>query len=633
MKVLLPFLLLLAFLAPPLAAADAPTAKDDLLATLRPGHPRLILTPQRLAELQAAVKTDPAYQKLLADLEARGRKMLKADPIEHKLIGPRLLDQSRKCVSEVTTCALLYRLTGEKAFADRAIATMTTAAAFKDWNPSHFLDTAEMTNGMGLGYDWLYDTLTPDQRKAIRDAIVANGLRVGQDAYAGKDGYLGWWTKATHNWSQVCNGGLAVGALAIADEEPELSASILRSGLHAVQGAFAHWETDGGWDEGPGYWGYTTSYTAYYMAALQSALGTMHDLEKTPGLDNAGLFRLHFTGPTGKTFNFADAGDGAGSAPQMFFLSHLYNRPEYAWHHRQERLDSPLDLIWFDPRGDGPKAAKLPPSRLFHGVDVVLLRSAWEDPQALWAGIKGGNNKANHSHLDLGTFVLEAAGQRWFIDLGSDDYNMPGYFGAQRWTYYRLMTQGHNTLLINSANQPPTAKSHVLAFEAAPGADSTVIDLTPAYPMTTRTQRGLRFLPNDRGVPQGFLLQDEIEATEPVEVISHFHTPAAVKIEEGGHGALLTLGDQTLRVAIINAGDLIAGGAPAKLSASSVVLDPPQKPLKGITRLTVSFPAKVTRASIQLIIEPANRASTLELPKSTPLAQWPGMAKPAPQSP
>lgn len=44
------------------------------------------------------------------------------------------------------------------------------------WNPSHFLDVAEMTGGLAIGYDWLYDDLSPESREKIRQAIVAKGL-------------------------------------------------------------------------------------------------------------------------------------------------------------------------------------------------------------------------------------------------------------------------------------------------------------------------------------------------------------------------------------------------------------------------------------------------------------------------
>ena len=60
---------------------------------------------------------------------------------------------------------------------------MLVAAKFKDWNPSHFLDTAEMTTALAIGYDWLYAVIKPADRKTIRDAIVQLGLNEGKKVY------------------------------------------------------------------------------------------------------------------------------------------------------------------------------------------------------------------------------------------------------------------------------------------------------------------------------------------------------------------------------------------------------------------------------------------------------------------
>ncbi len=78
---------------------------------------------------------------------------------------------------------------------------------------------------------------------------------------------------SVHNWNQVCNGGLTIGALAIGDEEPELCGKILHHALTSVQLAMRSYAPDGGWGEGPGYWGYATSYNVTMLACLESAAG------------------------------------------------------------------------------------------------------------------------------------------------------------------------------------------------------------------------------------------------------------------------------------------------------------------------------------------------------------------------
>ena len=56
-------------------------------------------------------------------------------------------------------------------------------AAFPDFNPRHFLDTAEMTHALAIAYDWLYDQWSESQRATIRKAIVELGLKPGMRVY------------------------------------------------------------------------------------------------------------------------------------------------------------------------------------------------------------------------------------------------------------------------------------------------------------------------------------------------------------------------------------------------------------------------------------------------------------------
>ena len=132
----------------------------------------------------------------------------------------------------------------------------------------------------------------------------------------------------------------------------------------------------------------------------------------------------------------------------LFWLARRYDDPVLAWPPETAATgrSSARDLLWYDaarnrqPNGRAAAGCPLP------GDQLAFFRSAWNDKDALYVGFKGGDNAANHAHLDLGTFVLDALGQRWAVDLGPDDYNLPGYFGAERWTYERLKTSGQNTL-------------------------------------------------------------------------------------------------------------------------------------------------------------------------------------------
>jgi hypothetical protein len=597
-----------------LLAMFSTAGADDVLATLKREHPRLIAVRQDETRVKELLSADATAQAIFKRIQRDAEEILRQEPVQHRLIGPRLLDQSRRCLSRVYVLATVYRLTGDKRFADRAIREMLTAADFPDWNPSHFLDTAEMTHALAIGYDWLYSVMSPEQRRVIRQAIIEKGLKEGEKVY--RKGT--WWTKTTWNWNQVCNGGMTIGALAIADEEPELSRYIVEQAIQSIPRALANYAPDGDWAEGPGYWSYATHYTVYMLAALETALGTDFELSKQPGFDRAGDFRIHVIGPSGLAFNFADGGSRVGGAPIMLWLAKRFQRPIYAWH-ELERIggESPLHLWWyFRPSA---RLEDEPTSRWFRNSDVVMMRTDWTD-QAVFVGLKGGDNTVNHSHLELGSFVMDALGQRWVFDLGPDDYNLPGYFGAQRWTYYRLGTEGQNTLLFDGANQNPKAKAPIVKFYHDNLRKHAVVDLTGAYRQeksepkageNDSVQRGVAILGKD-----WVLVHDEIKGHSGQSVQWQIHTEAKVQVR--GKEADLKLGDKTIKAIVLSPDHVVF----ETLSANP---PPPQRQNPGVTRLVVRTQVPKEGMNIVIAFQLSPNARTDAI-KVTDLKEWPTQA-------
>jgi len=592
------------------AATDGVTvpAEAEILKSLRPEHPRLIALPEDLERVKRLIAEDAGAAKIYKSVKRRADELLeRKDTVRYKIIGPRLLSESRKCLSRVYTLATVYRVEGDRRYADRALKEMSAAAAFKDWNPSHFLDTAEMTHALAIGYDWLYDLLSIEQKQAIRRAIVEKGLREAEKVYRNRR----WWARSRHNWNQVCNGGITLGALAVAEEEPQLAAYILNQAAGSVQIAMKEFAPDGAWSEGPGYWNYATRYNVSMLAGLESALGTDFGLSGLEGFSATGDFRVHFVGPSRLAFNFADGGSGPGQAAQMFWFARKFNKPLYAWHERESiGGDSTLHLWWFDPRGQPPDAlgSEFAAARWFRRADVVMIRSKWGDPRAVFVGFKGGDNKVNHSHLELGTFVLDADGQRWAVDLGPDNYNLPGYFGGKRWTYYRLGTSGQNTLLIDGRNQDPKAVAPIVAFGCEPGRAYAVADLSAAYAgQAKKARRGVALL--DR---RWVIVQDEVEGTGGAEIAWQMHTGA--KIELKGDRAVLRQGGRILTARILSPSGVAFAAEPAKAP-------PPQRQQPDVRKLVVRLAGAEGLIRLAVLLSPIGDA--VPVAPLTPLAKWP----------
>lgn len=591
---------------------------SNILARLKPAHPRLLASAADFAQLKARIASSPQLQAWHDKLQAQAQDILAAPPSRYEIPdGLRLLATSRRVLQRVYTLALLYQLDGERRYAERGWQELAAAANFKDWNTRHFLDTAEMTHAFAIGYDWLYDVWTPEQRATLRQAIVEKGLKPALALYRGHR----YWTRMHHNWNQVCNGGIGMGALALADVEPALAGEILHDAAESIQLAMAEFAPDGAWKEGPGYWNYATRYNVVFLAGLDTALGSDFGLSQMPAFDQTGFFPIYMTGPLGRTFNYADCGEHRPWPPQIFWLARRFNQPVFASYESRVANPSALDVLWFDSDSQSPKAAGLPLDKYFRGAEVATFRSDWEDPEALFIGFKAGDNRANHSHLDLGSFVFDAAGARWAMDLGSDNYNLPGYFGSRRWTYYRLRAEGHNTLVINPDQDPdqdPAAKARIIHFESRPERAFAIADLTDAYRTNARkVWRGIALLDRNK-----LLVQDEINADKPVELWWFMHTRASARIGSDGRTANLRLDGARLQAEILS-----PAGAKFQVLDAKPLPDSPhpegQAQNERVRKLAIHLTGLSDgRLAVLLVPNVARTEGTGKATKLSPLSEW-----------
>ena len=270
-------------------------AKQDFLTKLRPKHPRLILLDEDLPRIKEFVTTDPHGKTWYENAKRRAEGLYRRPVREHVLPdGRRLLSVSRDVRDRLYHWGFMYRMEGDRKWLDRAWQEMAAVVQFKDWNPYHYLDTAEMMHALGIGYDWLYNDLTEQQRKTIREGLWQHGLRLSYAAYVGLDaeGSQGW-RRVTNNWNFVCNGGTSLAAMAVLDEMPKECSEILHLAYQYIQIPIHHFEPDGAWWEGVGYWGYSMRYFLSYLRGLETAFGTdfgFVDALKGTGFELAGDF-------------------------------------------------------------------------------------------------------------------------------------------------------------------------------------------------------------------------------------------------------------------------------------------------------------------------------------------------------
>ncbi|MFM2091657.1 MAG: hypothetical protein RLZZ127_2146 [Planctomycetota bacterium] len=580
-------MILLAILVQAGAAADLPPVG---------ARPELLLRPAEAAALRGLDRDPSLRGRLAARIVAEAAAMADHPLPERRMEGRRLLGTSRLVQRRVLTTAMAWLITGERRHADTARRTMLAAAAFRDWNPDHFLDVAEMTAALALGVDWLDGELPPADRAAIRVAIRRHGLEPGARG--------GWWVTATNNWNQVCHGGLVLGALVLRDEAPDLARSVIDRAIREMPRGLTAYAPDGAYPEGPGYWSYGTTYSMLAAAALHGVCGQDGGITGAPGFLASAQFMIHATGPTGLRFNFADGGPGGADAePALAWMADRLGEPAVlarAWAAVPEILDRPsrvdgsarrmlpLMLLW--PDRHVPDARTQAPATAWRATGptpIMMMRTGW-DADATWVGVKGGSPSANHGHMDAGSVVVDMLGQRWVADLGMEDYGAleaakiriwDGRQDGERWTVLRHHVRSHATLMVDGLGQVVSGSAPIIAARLGRGEGHAILDLAPVYAgQLHQARRGVR-LSADGSV----LVRDEVVAGPDRRIRTAVITgataaviaPGLVRLEQAGRTAWLRLD----------------APADARWEASALFPDRAvENPNRGMSALTVTVP-------------------------------------------
>jgi len=428
-------------------------SEQDVTTRFKKGHPRLFMTDSLIAKIREQSKTDELLARYIKEVIDQANASIDAGE-------PR---NDRELMKRIFEWGFAYRWSGENKYLEQAKQNLLELTERNEWDWFHFLGAGEASVVAGIGYDIFYNGLDEQSRKQIVHGIIKNGLNPGIAAYSGAP--FGWFKDVHHNWNQVCNSGLIIAALAIAEEGDDnlwYAKFIVPKAVRSLAMAMNEYAPDGSYPEGPGYWGFGTSYSILGLEALSNSLGTEFGLSKFKGFDQTFYYQWYVTGTSGNIMSFADASPNSKRTPNGLMLwmakkfgDQLLANNEHDLLKASGKKASAYDVLFYVPPIK-VSGADMPLDRYFRGpVEVVTMRTSWTDQNGLFIGVKAGYSQANHGHLDLGNFEMDALGERWFYDLGGDDYYLPEYFNmnSTRWKYYRAGSKSHNVPLIDNANQ------------------------------------------------------------------------------------------------------------------------------------------------------------------------------------
>ena len=609
----------------PALPAQAAVPGAPAVADVTTSHPRLMENGAGFAQLTARVASDRVSADLYATVVKKADAMLGARVVSYaKPDGARLLDTSRLVLDRSYTLLVAWKVSGNDKYADRLWRDLDAAAGFRDWNPDHFLDTAEMTHAFAIAYDWGYSHWSSTERNRLRQAILTKGLAPSLKVYDATSAnatpytYGGNWSMRADNVNIVTNSAMAMGALAVArDTSSPLPQQILDKSVASLRVGLRAYGPDGGFQEGPTYWEYSTRYLTSFLASLKTATGRDYGLTSSPGLSRTASFMEAMTGPGGKYYGFADSITQFQPAASYAGLASVYgdaNRMALAASVKSSAF-APVQLVLRDPalaaRGAAPTPSPL--QHTFTAAGVTSMTGSRTDRRASYAAFRfGADPAASHQHVDGGDFDFQALGQEWALDLGmeSGTYDLLAENRATtRWNYYRTRAEGHNTLAIDPYDPNAGSKTGVTKL-VSKGSDVdsayAVADLSAAYPGEVSSwRRGVRLFDHRSQL----LVQDEITAPGSIEALWSMHTGAKIQVAGDGRSAVLFQGGERVLARIVSPGSqrfVRMAAAPLPTSPTGT-----QTKNTGISKLAVAVEGS-RNVTVAVQLTPLRHGSTVQ---------------------
>ncbi|MBW6537104.1 MAG: heparinase II/III-family protein [Mariniphaga sp.] len=575
---------------------DNPMSVQYLKKNLRKSQPRLVLNAQTERNLRNKLKTDPVVQNMYKAIQLNAAEIQNEPLLERIKTGRRLLSVSREMLYRMNMLGMVYGIDKDPKVLQRINDEVVAVCNFSDWNPSHYLDVAEMAMAVAIALDWTAGKLPRSTIELAKTALIEKGIKPSWPENGRNPG----WAYGTNNWNQVCNGGMIAAAIAIAEEDPELAAKTIHRALDGLPHSLVEYGPDGVYPEGSTYWSYGTSFSVTTAAMLESAFGTDFGHFEYPAFKESAVFRVLMNTPSGWYYNFADCGDRR-SAQGDITLAWFGAKTGNASFFEKERFLMPAEemgklsrlagaaLVWlaqYEEKG----AEKIPTAWKGEGANPIVVFTGDENDQHnYYFGGKGGRGMVNHGNMDGGSFIFELNGVRWSIDPGNQSYNELEITGfdlwgrcqnCERWTLLTKNNYGHSTITINDSLHRTEGLVTLTDFKAGNNPEATFDMSATLGDLVAGASR--KFVKDS---PTSILIEDDIKINDKTKVIKwHMLTIADVEIVDGG--AILKQDGQTLKLENISHPELMV--SVVSLYPAPLELD---RQIEGLKRLEIRIPA------------------------------------------
>lgn len=496
-------------------------------------HPRLAVVRAKLRDVDYAERLH--FIRKESDLRNRVRHM-------------------REIRESLEYASLAYAVWREPRDLELATAALKRILQYDPWDyflegdsqPLGFQRAPEATIAVCCALDWIGDALDPAIIEEAEHQIATKGAPACYASLYGMmypDRVRGWSINHRDDdipadfdmsrWPLILNStnlkiipvcALGFAALWLHGRHPQAN-NWLQMARRSAQAFSTMYGLDGSYDEGVGYWGYTTLHLALFAEVLYRRLGIdERDLINYPGTvrfawamsmpslgtayNNPHEKKAYNFVPKGTMdpkidiVNFGDSGTGTDTTVAAWIGSNHDDSLANAAAADMGAIKHLPGAIWFDPHA----ATTPPPQNLLNARldnDWIISRSDWSPASTVVALRSGG--PANHEHADRNGLIFKAHGERLFHDPFKAAYS-PTH---PRWLL--RLTEAHSAVLIDGqghqyhdgseGTNSSWAQATVTGYDATATSMQVTSESTSAYHLVddrvTRVDRSLLFLKPD----------------------------------------------------------------------------------------------------------------------------------------
>lgn len=528
-------------------------------------HPFLLFTKADLPEIQQALardRTRAVWEKVRQGAAAFREKYTPADflynleaydeifwlPTYEGYV--RALHTPSQFIREN---AVVYAISGDKEAGEAARQALFSISTWPSYVHPHILNQGQFTYwpvGLALmdfamGYDMIYDLLSPEERKTIAAALFHKGVTEVFKEYV-RDNRV---SSNTSNWISHVTGGGILSALAISREYSEAELEPYLSGMIVKLAEFmdSTFDPDGYYGEGYYYHNFAMQSLSHSLPALWHHFGVPYPRKV---VDSYQYVLYQQDNETGRIYEFGDAHDDLipSSMSNFAFILKSGQHPHLLWLYRERPGSNYLDLLFPVPEGKGSPPFGLPLIKRLRMVGMTIFRSGFNHDDFVFI-FKCGPFY-NHQHFDQGSFFLADRGELFLEECGNSHYY------EDPW-YPRLYIQagGHNCPLVGfdvESQMPGDFRHDVTAWQDYARITDFLdwktgsflsADLTPVYRGKWKSlRRQILYLK-----PRTILLLDRAEgASEPGGMSLRFHPPRREDVHVEGKIARIVRAGKTL---------------------------------------------------------------------------------------